>query len=96
MALAREVDSVSVAKEDLYRLVDRLSAKRRQRARVVLEALVEEREDPVLLLLATAPADDEPLTPEEEDAIEAGLEDLRQGRVMAWSEVRAKYLKDGR
>lgn len=87
---------MSVAKEDLYQLVDRPSAKRRQRARVVLEALVEEREGPVLLLLATAPADDEPLTPEEKEALEAGLEDLRQGRVVSWSEVRAKYLKDGR
>lgn len=87
---------MSVAKDELYRLVDRLSAKRRERARVVLEALVEEREDPVLLLLATAPVDDEPLTPDEEVAIQAGLEDLRQGRVASWSEVRGKYFKDGR
>ena len=95
MAVALEVGTVSVAKEDLYRLVDRLSAKRRARARAVLEALVEEREDPVLLLLATAPVDDELLTPEEEAAIEEGLEDVRQGRVVSWSEIRGKYLKDG-
>lgn len=85
---------MSVAKEELYRLVDRLSANRRERARVVLEALVEEREDPVLLLLATAPDDDEPVTVEEEHAIEVGLEDVREGRVAPWSEIRGRYLKN--
>lgn len=87
---------MSAAREDLYRLVDQLSGEGRDRAKEVLEALVQKREDPVLLKLATAPVDDEPMTPDERAAVEEGLDDVREGRVLPWAEVRDKLLHPDR
>jgi len=43
--------------------------------------------DPLLLALADAPEDDEPLTPEDEAALEEGLAALRRGEVVPADEV---------
>lgn len=44
--------------------------------------------DPVLHALETAPEDDEPLTEEDLKAIAEGEEDIRQGRVTPWEDVK--------
>lgn len=44
--------------------------------------------DPVLRSLMNAPLDDEPLTPEEEEAIAEAEEDIRLGRVVTSAELR--------
>lgn len=44
--------------------------------------------DRMLLTMASAPYDDEPLTPEEEAAVAEGLEDSRRGNVRSLEEVR--------
>ena len=57
------------AKERLHRLVDELPD---QEAEVALVILERRRDDPMLGVLAAAPVDDEPSTPEEDaDAAEA-------------------------
>ena len=80
-------------REDLHRLVDRIPDDETERAKEVLEAMAERRADPRLLKLATAPVDDEPLTPEEEAAIAEAMEDVRAGHVRPWEEVRDRYLR---
>jgi hypothetical protein len=69
----------------LHQLVDQLPATEIGRARHVLAALLEaaEEEDPVLRSLRSAPVDDEVdevETPEERSAVEAALQEAREGR----------------
>lgn len=45
-------------------------------------------DDPFLRALANAPVDDEPLTPEDEAAIQEGLDAIARGDVVTQSEVR--------
>lgn len=96
MATATGVRGLSAAREDLYRLVDQLSAEGRDRAKEVLEALVQRREDPVLLRLAATAIDDEPMSPDARAAIEEGLDDVRGGRVVPWAAIRDRHLHPDR
>lgn len=45
-------------------------------------------DDPFLRARATAPEDDEPVTPEEEAAIQEGLDAIARGDVMTQTDVR--------
>lgn len=65
-------------REDLHRLVDRLPTYQEDTARRVLEALI---------LTAAVEYDEEPLSSEEEAALEEGLRDIRAGRVKPLDEV---------
>lgn len=49
-----------------------------------------EKLDPVTLSLLNAPVDDEPLTEEDEKALEEAEEDMRCGRVTSLEEVAKK------
>jgi len=62
--------TVMTVRESVHQLVDALPEERLQDALNILEQL----------------EDDDSLTPEEEAAIEEGLEDLRQGRTMTLEE----------
>jgi hypothetical protein len=66
----------------LHQLVDQLPATEIGRARHVLAALLEAAEevDPVLRSLRSAPVDDEVETPEERSAVEAALQESREGK----------------
>lgn len=46
--------------------------------------------DPVLQALLTAPIDDEPLTPEDEDALAEAYDELRRGEGVPEAEVRRR------
>ena len=46
--------------------------------------------DPVTSALAKAPLDDEPVTPEELEAIAEGENDVKNGRVISAAELRAR------
>jgi len=46
--------------------------------------------DPVLRALMSAPLDDEPLTPEDEDALAESAEDIRASRVSSTAELRRR------
>jgi hypothetical protein len=45
-------------------------------------------DDPVMRALIKAPEDDEPITPEEEEAVREALEDIEAGRVHTLEEVK--------
>ena len=75
------------AKERLYQLVDRIPEGEVRTAERFLEYL-SASDDPVLRSLMNAPEDDEPTTPEEEEAVRESLEDIEAGRVQTLEEVR--------
>lgn len=53
-----------------------------------LESILTHTIDPVSLSLLKAPIDDEPITPEEEQAIQEAMEDISAGRVYSLEEVK--------
>jgi hypothetical protein len=71
-------------KEALHRLIDAIPEWELDKARQALEPLA----DPFLLALANAPIDDEPETEEERAAVAEAREDVAQGRVRPWEDVR--------
>ncbi len=80
-----------VTRERLYELVDALPEGELSTAARYLDQLRERYEtDPLVRLLDGAPEDDEPLTPEEEAAIDEGLAEYRRGETRPWEEVRAE------
>lgn len=74
------------AKERLYRLIDQIPEGEVHTAERFLEYL-STADDPVLRTLMTAPEDDEPITPEEEEAVREALDDIEAGRVQSLEEV---------
>jgi hypothetical protein len=74
-------------RERIHQLVDELP----DRELPAVERFLEERragDDPVLRALANAPEDDEELTPEEEAAIQEGLDAIERGEVVSSAELR--------
>ena len=67
-------------KEALHRLVDKLPDAALPEAERYLATL---RDDPLALLLLTAPVDDEPETPEEAAAVQEAREAAARGEVVA-------------
>lgn len=76
---------LEATKESLHELVDTPPASKVEAASKCLEALAEEA---FLEALRNAPEDDEPLTEDDLKAIEEAEEDIRQGRVTPWEEVK--------
>ena len=82
-----------VSKEELRRLVeelpDQLPDDTGREAKRLLEHLRDMTgDDPFLRALANAPLDDEPLTPEDEIALQEAREEARQGKLIPWDEVK--------
>jgi len=73
------------AKDRLYRLVDQIPDGEVHTAERFLEYLAV---DAVLRSLINAPADDEPVTPDEEEAVREALEDVAAGRMHSLEEVK--------
>jgi hypothetical protein len=78
------------AKERLYRLVDRVPEDEIHTAERFLEYLASS-DDPVMRALMNAPEDDEPVTPEEEEAVREALEDVAAGRMHSLEEVKREF-----
>lgn len=57
----------------------------------ILRYAARQREDPLLRAIANAPEDDEPLTPEEEAAIDEGRADIAAGRTVSLEDVERQY-----
>lgn len=74
-------------KKDLHRLVDELPTREVAAARRYLEYL-RNMGDPVRRALEEAPLDDEPLTAEDEAAINEAHRDVAAGRVVDHREVK--------
>ena len=87
-------------KDELHRLVDALPEREAYAARRFLEYLrdsggtraasVAERDDSVLRAFMEAPEDDEPLTPEDEAAIQEAEAEIARGDVITWEQYRAE------
>lgn len=76
---------LEATKERLHELVEALPASKVEAANKYLEALADEA---ILEAFRNAPIDNEPLTEEDLKAIEEAEEDIRQGRVTPWEEVK--------
>jgi len=80
----------SAGRDKLHRLVDEIPPDETVVAELFLEYLKGGRTDAMLFALATAPWDDEPETEEERRAVEEAKQDLAQGRVRSWEEIKAE------
>lgn len=74
------------AKERLRERIEKLSEEEAAEAL----RLLDERADPLTVLLDNAPLDDEPTTPEEEAAVQEALEAAARGETISLDELRAK------
>jgi hypothetical protein len=75
-------------KERLHKLVDELSEREAERA---LRLVEKEHEDPMVAAFRDAPEDDEPLTAEEEAALEQSHEEYRRGEGVPLDEIRHEF-----
>jgi len=73
-------------KQQAYELIDRLPPTQLSAVVGLLEAML----DPVAIAIANAQIDDEPLTPEEENAIEESREWLKHNRGIPHEQVLAE------
>lgn len=80
-------------REALHDLVDELPRSEWEAAARYL-AYLRDMADPVLRAFLEAPIDDEPLTPEEEEAIREGQEEIARGEGIPWEVVRDRLLAD--
>jgi hypothetical protein len=87
MATKRKSKTAAL-REDIYRLVDQLPNKELHGVKRFL-AYLKITEDPLTQTqkLREAPYDDEPLTREEESAIDEARDDLRSGRVLTMKQL---------
>jgi hypothetical protein len=77
------------AREQLHRLIDLLADAELPPVLRVLESLQSTRnDDPLLHALLIAAEDDEPLSSEEQTALDRALEEARRGETRPWEEVR--------
>jgi hypothetical protein len=79
-------------KDDLYQLIDALSEDDLIAAKRYLEYLRSGYSDPMLWALDTAPYDDEPTTPEEEEAVAEAREEIRRGETVSAEEAKRLLL----
>jgi hypothetical protein len=77
------------AKQQLRLLVDELSEVEAAEALDILTARRDER-DPLAVLLDNAPLDDEPVTPEEEAAVQQAREEIARGETIRLDKLRAE------
>lgn len=74
-------------KERLYRLIDRIPDEDVRAAERYLEYLTD-LGDPFMRALMNAPEEDEVISPDEEAAVQEGLDDIAAGRVHSLDEVK--------
>jgi hypothetical protein len=80
--------AVVTTRERLHRLIDGLSDDEAERA---LDLVESELDDPVLKAFRDAPEDDEPLTPEEEAALECSRQEYRRGEGVPLDSIRHEF-----
>ena len=79
-------------RDEVHALVDALPESELPTVRDFLEARAREVNDPFIRFLNDAPFDDEPVTPEEEEAVAEAREDIRQGRTISLDELKRQLL----
>ena len=75
-------------REALHKLIDELPECDLHIVESLIEWRHDLRDDPMLVLLATAPLEDEEITPEEEAAVAEAREEIARGEVYALDEVK--------
>jgi hypothetical protein len=80
--------AVVTTKERLHQLVDELSDDEAERALGLVE---NEFDDPVLRAFRDAPEDDEPLTPEDEAALDRSRQEYRRGEGVSLDSIRHEF-----
>ncbi len=78
-------------KQEVHRLLDQLPKDDLGTAKLFLEFL-RYKNDPVLKAFLTAPEDDEPVTKEEQAALDEAYEDVRAGRMVSHKEAKRRLL----
>lgn len=82
-------------REDLHHLVDQLDPRDIQVAARYLEFLRNSTNRPEIPpFLANAPVDDEPITPEEQEAVAEAWNDVATGATYSHNEVRRRFNLD--
>ncbi len=81
-------------REKLHRLVDAIPDEETVVAELFLEYLKCGRSDSALLADATAPWDDEPTTPEEDEGAAEAWQEYLRGEARPWEEVRKELLSE--
>ena len=76
------------AKEKLRELVDELSEVEAAEALDILA--VRQRHDPIVEFLENAPLDDEPVSAEEEAAVQVAREEIARGETISLDELRTE------
>lgn len=87
---------MGVSREELYRLIRALPEAELLPVLRFLEFLRSRTGDPLLYALATAPADDEPVSEPERKAIQEADEAIANGEVTPLEEVARRVLKEAR
>ncbi len=78
------------------KLRERVEALTEEQAAETLRLLDERAQDPVLAAFDNAPLDDEPVTPEEEAAVQQAREEIARGETMSLEEFRAELDAESR
>jgi hypothetical protein len=78
------------------KLRERVEALTEQEAAETLRLLDQRAEDPVLAAFRDAPLDDEPVTPEEEAAVQEAREEIARGETISLEEFRAELDAESR
>ena len=84
--------AVQTARAELHDLIDSLSDEQVVEARRYVEFLRSGYTDMLSWVLDTAPLDDEPTTPEEEEAVAEAREALRRGETVSAEEAKRLLL----
>ena len=75
-------------RESLHQLIDELPECDLHMAELLIQWRHQLRDDPLLVTLATAPLEDEEITPEEEAAVAEAREEAARGEVYFFDEVK--------
>ena len=83
---------VMTTRETLHHLIDALPERDLDMVQMLIEWRHRLRDEPLLLSLATAPDDDEPTTPEEDEGAAEAREQLRRGEYLTADEAKRLLL----
>ncbi len=79
-----------VTKKELYALIQQLPEEELPSVKLFVQFLM--TRDPVLLAFASAPWDDEPVTPEEDEGAAEAWQEYRRGDVISSEEAKRRLL----
>jgi hypothetical protein len=85
--LERYLEHTMTAKEKLRERIETLTE---EEAAETLR-LLDQRTDPLTVLLDNAPLDDEPVTPEEEEGVAEARAEIARGEVISAEEIRREF-----